>query len=145
MVKDLKKQRPGSESATAMTSIVQVPLSSVVTPPGPKPQVVQSLHSGLSEKDLRKKAKLHGPIAKQEALKCLAKAIFTEEMISCPVTRKRTGKSGDTPHPPLDSGRMSLLKSVLAEVEPGIQQRWMTEDLQSIQKVLRAKQKSKKL
>ena len=104
------------------------------------------LDCGFSEQELLEKAKFFGPGSKAEALKALAKTIFTEdELIESSVTGKKTGKSGENPHPPLNAEKLGLLKRLMQRVDPCFQQRWLTEGLQSIQKVLRAKQKSKGL
>ena len=110
-------------------------------------QTAKSLtHSGLTEQDLREKVKIYGVGSKQEALKFAAKAIFTEqELIMSSVTGKKTGKSGATPHPPLDAEKLSLLKRKIQEIDPCIHQRYVTEGIQSIQKVLRVKQNQNKI
>ena len=140
MVEDI--QRAGSTKTVAVSSPVPraSESSSFV-----ETQTAKSLtQSGLTEQDLREKVKIYGVGSKQEALKFAAKAIFTEEeLIMSSVTGKKTGKSGATPRPPLDAEKLSLLKRIIQEIDPCIQQRYVTEGIQSIQKVLRVKQKSK--
>lgn len=109
--------------------------------PIPQPIPIVEMYNGLTEADLRHSVARLGTDGKS-ITKCLAKRMFSvEQLITCSVTGKRTGKCGDAPRPPLSAVYLAKLQDLVRELSPQYPRRDVLESINNVMKVLRFKKK----